>query len=126
MIAARFHGLRDRVMAVVDRKFAEPVRLAFMKDGKVDPTRPTIEIEAVLRVGGGKETTAAGSWDKTWRGRITSQRSELHIDPNVYPNISFQKGDRVRALSRRGQPWYGVLTTDDRGETRQVVQLEEL
>lgn len=126
MIPARFHGLRNRVMAVVDRKFAEPVRLAFMKEGKVDPDRPTVDIEAVLRVGGGKETTAAGSWDKTWRGRITSQRSELHIDPTVYPDISFRKGDRVRALSRRGQPWYGVLTTDDRGETRQVVQLEEL
>ncbi|MGQ2906737.1 MAG: hypothetical protein ACT6QU_02170 [Aliihoeflea sp.] len=125
-IGARFHGIRDRIMAAVDHRFAERVRLAFMRDGKADPDRQPIEIEAPLRVGGGKETTAAGAWDKSWRGRITSQRSELHIDPIKYPGIIFRKGDRVRALARPGQPWFGVLAVDDRGETRQIVQLEEL
>lgn len=126
MIPARYHGLRDRVMAAVDRAFGEPVRLAFMRDGRVDPDRPAREIDGVLRVGGGKETTAAGAWDKTWRGRISSQRSELHIDRSVHVGLVLRKGDRIRALARPGQPWFGVLAVDDRGETRLVLQLEEV
>lgn len=126
MIPARFHGLRDRVLAQVDRVFAEPIRLSFMKGGAVDPGRPMVEIEAILRVGGGKETSVAGGRDSGWRSRLNAQRGELHIDRAKYPDIVARQGDRVKALSRQGEPWFEVLAVDDRGETRLVLQLGEV
>ena len=76
MLTARFHALRDRALAAVDRTFAEPVRLSFLKNGAPDPARPMREIEAVLRVGGGKETSVSGGMDQNWRSRIQAGRAE--------------------------------------------------
>lgn len=127
MQPARYHAIRDRVLRLVDHVHAEPVRLSFMKGGAVDPARPVVEIEAVLRVGGGKETAVSGrSADSAWRSRIQAQRAELHIDRTRYPLIVARKGDRVKALSRPGEPWFEVLTIDDRGMTRLVLQLGEV
>lgn len=127
MLAARFHALRNRTMAVSDRVFAEPVQLAFLKGAVVDPTRaalPTL-IEAVLRVGGGKETSVSGGRDENWQSKIQAGRAELHIDPVKYPGLQFFKDDKVRALARPGEPWFDVLAVDDRLLTRLVVQLGE-
>ena len=126
MLPARFHTLRDRVVASVDNVFAEPVLLKFNKGGKADSDRPVIEIEAVLRVGGGKETAASGNRiDAAWRTRITAQRAELHIDRTKYPQITARPGDEARALSRPGEPWFEVLAVDDRSMSRLVLQLGE-
>jgi hypothetical protein len=126
MKSARFHALRDRVVSSVDHVFAEPALLKFNLSGKTDPARPSIEIEAVLRVGGGKETAASGNRiDAAWRTRITAQRAELHIDRTKYPDIKVVTGDEVSALSRPGEPWFEVLAVDDRGESRLVLQLGE-
>lgn len=126
MLPARYHSLRDRVMASVDRVFAEPVLLKFNKGGVADQGRISVEIEAVLRVGGGKETAASGNRiDAAWRTRITAQRAELHIDRTKYPDIKVRAGDEVRALSRPGEPWFEVLAVDDRGLSRLVLQLGE-
>ena len=125
MLAARFHALRDRTVAATDKTFAEPVRLSFLKGGAVDPDRPALDIEAVLRVGGGKETNVSGGDAQAWRTRIQAQRGELHIDRTTYPDLKVIKGDKVRALARPGQPWFEVLTVDDRLSTRLVVQLGE-
>lgn len=125
MKSARYHALRDRVVAKVDHVFAEPVLLKFNLGGVTDPARPSVEIEAVLRVGGGKETSVAGSQAKTWRTQITAQRAELHIDRSKYPDIKAVTGDEVRALARQGEPWFEVLAVDDRGMSRLVLQLGE-
>lgn len=125
MRTARFHGLRDRVLAVVDDKFAEPVKLSFMKDGIVDPARPAVEIEAVLRVGGGKETAVEGGRSSDWRSRIQAQRAELHIDRAKYPAIVARQGDKVKALALPGEPWFEVLAVDDRSLARLVLQMGE-
>ena len=127
MLPARFHALRDRAMAVNDRVFAEPVQLSFLKNGVVDPTRPSplLPIEAPLRVGGGKETNVDGRDSSVWHASIQAGRAELHIDPVKYPGLKFIKGDKVRALARSGQPWFQVLAVDDRLSTRLVVQLGE-
>src|SRR5690606_15648427 len=99
MLPARFHALRDRVLEQVDRTFAEPVYLKFNDRGTSDPARPAVTIDAILRVGGGKETAASGlRVDATWRTRICSQRAELHIDRKVYPYLKFKLGDEIRAL----------------------------
>ncbi|CAM5576966.1 hypothetical protein MAUB1S_09705 [Mycolicibacterium aubagnense] len=127
MLSARFHALRDRTLAAVDRAFAEPVRLSFFKDGALDPSRPAIEIEAVLRTGGGKETMVSGNRsDKDWRSRIAAQRGELHIDRARYPVLVVRQGDKVKALARPGEPWSEVLAVEDRGLSRLVLQLGEV
>jgi len=126
MLSARFHTARDELLAAVDQEFAEPVRLSFLTGGVVDPSRPAIEIEAILRVGGGKETKVSGGQDRDWRSAILAQRAELHIDPARYPAIVARAGDRVKALSRLGEPWFEVLAIEDRGMTRLVLQLGEV
>lgn len=124
-VAARFHDLRDKVLAGVDHVFAEPVRLSFFKSGALDPSRPAIEIEAVLRVGEGKTTSVAGSRDVGWRSRIVADKAQLHIDRAAYTGPQPQQGDKVRALSRHGQPWFEVADVDDRSHTRLVLNLNE-
>lgn len=126
MLPARYHALRNRVLAQVDYTFAEPVRLSYMKDGVLDVARPAVDIEAPLRVDSGKETSPAGSMVQSWESRVSSQRGELRIDRAKYPNVVLRKGDKVRALARPGQPWFEVLTVDDRGATRLVVALGEV
>jgi len=125
MKTARFHALRDRILAVVDDKFAEPVFLSFLKNGTVDPARQAMEIEAVLRVGGGKETAVEGGRSSDWRSRIQAQRAELSIDRAKYPGIVPRQGDKVKALARPGEPWFEILAIDDRSMTRLVLQMGE-
>lgn len=124
-IAARFHALRDKVLASVDDKFAEPVRLSFLKSGAVDPTRPAVEIDAVLRVGEGKATSVAGGASGAWRSRIVADKAQLHIDRTTYTGPQPRQGDRVKAISRHGEPWFEVADVDDRSHTRLVLNLNE-
>lgn len=126
MKAARYHALRNRILAANDWIHAEPVRFSPMNAGQPDPARQQIEIEAVLRVGGGKETSVAGGMDRAWRSRIAAQRAELHIDRAKYPNLVVRADDRLRVLSRQGEPLFEVLAVDDRGMTRLVLQLGEV
>lgn len=124
MLPARFHRLRDRSMAINDKAFAEPVRLSFFgSDGRLDPTQPLREIEAILRVGGGEATSVGGSGSTSWRTRIVGRKGELHIDRTKYPDLDVRTRDMVRALARPGQPWFEVAIVDARGSTRLVLQL---
>lgn len=126
-ISARFHDLRDVVLASVDSKFAEPVRLAFMKNGVTDPARVGVVIEAVLRVGEGKTTGSINAGrGESWRSRIEADKAELHIDPVRFPGLVIRKGDKVQALSRMGEPVFEVAAIDDRSHTRMVLQLGEV
>ncbi|MFC5039201.1 hypothetical protein [Tianweitania sediminis] len=104
----------------------EIVRLSFLKSGQVDATRPAIEIEAILRVGGGEETNVSGGYASTWRTQLAAGKAELHIDAATYQGPTIKTGDRVRALSRVHKPWFEVLRVDDRGETRLVLELGEV
>ncbi|HMQ58949.1 MAG TPA: hypothetical protein PKE65_10410 [Rhizobiaceae bacterium] len=126
MLPARFHQLRDRTLAAVDHFRAEPVKLSFFKDGDIDPGRPAREIEAILQVAAGNDAMVSGGIDRDWRSRVASQRSELHIDRAKYPDLILRKGDKVRALSRPGQPWFEVFSVDDRSEPRLVLHLGEV
>ncbi|MGF9694706.1 hypothetical protein AAIH46_17940 [Rhizobium sp. 0TCS1.26] len=124
-VAARHHEMRDRVVADVDWKFAEPVKLIFMKDGSVDPARLTVELDAILRVGGGKESNISPGSGRAWRSKLAAGKAELHIDAARYEGPAFRNGDRVRAIARKGQPRFEVLRVDDRGETRLILELGE-
>lgn len=126
MLAARFHTYRDRALAAVDRTFAEPVRLHPMAKGAADSSRPVVTIEAVLRVGGGKEVPPSGrASDASWRMRVAAQRAELHIDRAKYANLVCRQGDKIRAIARPGEPWFEVLAVEDRGESRLVLEMGE-
>lgn len=125
MLPSSFQQIRDRTVAAVDAVFAEPVKLSFFNDGEVDPARPAVEISAVLRVGGGKESSLAPGTSRAWRSKLAAGRAELHIDRSLYAGPAVKSGDRVRALARRGQPWFEVLRVDDRGDTRLVLELGE-
>lgn len=125
-IAAGSQDIRSKVLAAVDKAFAEPVRFSFMREGQVDPSRAPIEIKAPLRVGGGKETNIAGGFAQDWRSRLAAGKAELSIDADAYTGPAIKKGDKVRALSRRSQPWFEVLRVDDRGENRLVLELGEV
>lgn len=124
-VSARFHELRDKVLATVDFKFAEPVRLSFFKSGVLDPSRPAVEIEAVLRVGEGKNTSVSGGNSMSWRTRIVADKAQLHIDRAAYTGPQPKTGDKVKALSRWGEPWFEVADVDDRSHTRLVLNLNE-
>lgn len=126
MLPARYHSLRDRTFAQVDSVFAEPVRLSFMKEGVVDPDRPMIEIEGILRIGPGKQTSPAGSMVQSWQSSVAAQGGELRIDRVRYPSVVLMTGDRVKARARAGEPWFEVSSVDDRGGGRLVVQLGEI
>jgi len=124
-VAARFHELRDRVMASVDLKFAEPIRLSPMKDGVTDPLRPQVQFEAVLRTGPPKGGGMDGGSNKTWLARISAGKGELHIDRTTYLGPLPRKGDALRAVSRIGEPAFEVLFVNDRHHTRLILELGE-
>lgn len=125
-IAARFAETRDRVLVAVDKVFAEPVRLSFLRKGVVDPARAAVDIDAVLRVGGGSDTNMSGGYAQSWRTQLASGKAELHINRAAYAGPKLVAGDRVQASSRPGEPWFEVLRVDDRGETRLVLELGEI
>ncbi|WP_108459191.1 hypothetical protein [Devosia naphthalenivorans] len=125
-IAARYHDSRDRVLAAVDKAFAEPVRLSFFKKDLPDPLKQPVDIEAVLRVGGGDETNLAGGYAQTWRTQLAAGKAELHINAARNLGLVIKVGDRVQAISRPGEPWFKVERVDDRGENRLVLELSEL
>lgn len=125
-VSARFHATRDAVLSAVDKVFAEPIKLSFLKPNKtVDPDRPARMIEGVLRVGSGEASRPGGGFAQSWSTRIVAGKAELHIDPVAYPGLDIRQGDKVRADSRIGQPWFEVLHVDDRSSTRLVVELSE-
>jgi len=124
-VAGSYAELRERVKAAVDKTFAEPVEIAFLVRGAADPGRPPVTISAVLRVGGGDEGNLSGGTAQDWRTRIASGKAELHVDLTAYPDLKVRQDDKVRAVSRRGKPWFQVARVDDRGDTRLVLALNE-
>lgn len=118
MLPARFHRLRNRAMAVSDRAFAEPVRLAFYKNGVIDPARPMRDIEAILKVRSG-EFVKLGNNGML----LNAQPAELHINRATYPDLVVRVKDGVRANARPGQPWFEVAGVNDRTDGRLVLRL---
>ena len=125
-VAARFHALRDKVLATNDHAFAEPVRLTFIKpDGRVDPARPAIQIEAILRVAGDKSAINVVNGSSAV---INTGKGELAIDPVIYNGPAITVGTVVRALSRGGpslnsEPTFEVASVYDRTHTRTILEL---
>lgn len=124
-VSARFHNLRDRVLADVDFVLAEAIRLSPMKSKVSDPDRPQTDLEAVLRVGASVAANMTGGMTQSWRSRIVAGKAELHIHRATYTGPAPAKGDIVTALSRADEPDFEVANIDDRDHTRLVLHLTE-
>lgn len=118
-----FHAYRDKAIRAVDRVMAETVRLYPMRSGTADPGRDQAEFQAVARVGGEGSNGITGRED--WSSRISSGEATVHIDRAAYTGPAIRKGDRVRLMDRVGQPWFDVLTINDRQHGRLVLHLGE-
>ncbi|MCF1502913.1 hypothetical protein L0F51_03920 [Afifella sp. H1R] len=123
-IARNISEVRDALVAGVDARWAEPLKVYPLRgDEMPDETREVREISAPLRAGAGKGMSAGQG--SSWRSRIVAGTAEVHIDRAVYPDLVVRTGDKVRAISRPGKPWWSVLAVDDRGPARLVLQLGE-
>ena len=125
MKSARYHALRDRVLARVDHVFAEPIRLLPLDGSVVDADRDPVEFEAVLRTSRGDDSNLSGGTAQRWNMRFDAQKSVLFIDRAVYSIVRMRENDKIKALARPGQPLFEVGPIDDRGHARLVVELRE-
>ncbi len=127
MRPARFHQLRDRVVGLVDHRLAEPVELHPMNsDGQRDTDRDVVEFEAILRVGDGRPHGPTGGISGSWASKIEAGKAKLSVDRAAYPDLIFRKGDRLKAVSRKGEPWFELDKANDRMQPRLVLELNEV
>ncbi|UYT54505.1 hypothetical protein OHI65_09065 [Brucella sp. MAB-22] len=117
-----------KLEAMVDQKMArsygESVRLSFMKKQVVDPDRPSIEINALLHVGG--DDSRAPGPTGTYRSRLSLGEAELFLDRSTYTGPDPEVGDKVRANDRAGKPWFEVAAVSDRYSNLIVVKLGQI
>lgn len=127
MLAARFHELRDRSAAAVDRVFAEQVRLSPMKDGRADPARPQYIFEAILRTAQeqARAPTGVAGTGQDWKSRVAGAGAQLHVNLAAYNGPEFLVGDRIRAQARQGEPAFSVLHVEGAEHSRLIVHLGE-
>ena len=110
---------------ICDDDFAEALLLSAMMNGaQPDTTRGQTPFRAVLRTGGGEERNLAGGYAQSWRTRIASDKAQLHIDIAAYPDLVIKQHDKVRALDRRGRPWFSIARIDDRDAPRLILELD--
>ena len=122
--AARYHAVRDRVTAAVDRSHAELVAVVPQAEGNqyrragMDPDREAITIEGVLRIGSG-DTDLGGEGQNTWSSRLPAGKAVLAVDVKAWPAaLGIRAGDIVRALTRLGEPEFTVEYPDTKAINR--------
>lgn len=111
--------------AAVDGVHAEPLLLAFLNaKGRNDPTRPDQTVRGILVTGNGTADSPAGRV-QSWGGRIASGKARAFLSREVYAGPEIREKDKIRAINRRGQPWFEIQQIDDRDATRLVLHLSE-
>ncbi|MBB1093868.1 hypothetical protein HUU61_21560 [Rhodopseudomonas palustris] len=118
---ANWRELEARVDRTTARLFGERVRLAFLKNGVVDPDRAAVDINAILHCGG-DHSAALGTGFVTW---LSAGKAELVIDRSSYVGPMPKKSDKVRAYERGASVWFEVLTVSDRYSNLLVLSLGE-
>lgn len=124
--SAGYHARRQRVLAVNDKNHAEPIGLLFLKNGIADPDRENVEISAILRVKSTSNSNMDGGQSKAWKSRHTADKSRLAIDRASYAGPMPATGDKIKALSRAGEPLFEVLYVNDRDHARLFLELGEV
>ncbi|KAB2674677.1 hypothetical protein [Brucella tritici] len=121
---ANWRKLEAMVDQKMTRSYGESVRLSFMKKQVVDPDRPTVEIIALLHVGG--DDSRAPGPTGTYRSRLSLGEAELFLDRSTYSGPDPEVGDKVRANDRAGKPWFEVAAVSDRYSNLIVVKLGQI
>lgn len=116
---ANWRALEAKIDRRICNSFGETVRLAFLKNGMVDPDRPAVEVDAILHAGG-DDSYAPGSG---FRVRLSAGKAELVLNRSTYAGPMPRVGDKVRALDRAGQPWFEVASVSDRYSNLLVLSL---
>lgn len=121
---ANWRKLEAMVDQKMTRSYGESVRLSFMNKQVVDPDRPTVEIIALLHVGG--DDSRAPGPTGTYRSRLSLGEAELFLDRSTYTGPDPKVGDKVRANDRAGKPWFEVAAVSDRYSNLIVVKLGQI
>ncbi|KAB2731569.1 hypothetical protein [Brucella anthropi] len=121
---ANWRKLEAMVDQKMTRSYGESVRLSFMNKQVVDPDRPTVEIIALLHVGG--DDSRAPGPTGTYRSRLSLGEAELFLDRSTYTGSDPKVGDKVRANDRAGKPWFEVAAVSDRYSNLIVVKLGQI
>jgi hypothetical protein len=116
-------ALERKVDRVVGNAFGESVRLSFLKNGTVDPSRSAVDIVAQLHVGGDNSASLEGGRGDGYRSRLAAGMGELFLDRSRYTGPMPRAGDKVRANARAGQPWFEVSMVGDHDTNIIVVSL---
>lgn len=120
-----FQAIQQQAISAVDAVMAEAVLVYPLSKGMADTTRAHTELRCVLRVGNVRDQNVAGDLGKAWSQRIALGKAEAHIDQSAYAGLDIRKGDKLRAVDRPGQPWFEVLTVNERAQGRTVLALGE-
>lgn len=118
-----WRALEQQVDRTINAAFGETVRLAFFKKGLVDTDRPAVEVRAILHVGGNDSISSFGDGMRT---RLAQGKAELFIERATYAGLVIRTDDKVRALTRIGQPWFMVSSVNDRDTSLLTVSLNEM
>lgn len=114
--------LRTELTGAVDEAFGETVLHHPLASGGVDPERPVSSLVVVLRTGA-RSDALGRSREKEVRIGVNASGGYLRIDRALYPDLIVRAGDKIRAMERTGQPWFEILSVDDRSHLRLTLDL---
>lgn len=125
MSPSPFDEHRDALYEEVDAEFAEPIRIFLLKNGQTIAGQPPIEVEAVLRTEDRASLQPDGGNNSDWNIKLAAGKAAIAIDRARYPTIALNKGYRVCAFTRSGQPMFEVQFVDARSHRRLYAALGE-
>lgn len=120
---SRFDQYRRRLHASVDGMYAERVRIVAWLDGREDPDRPVLEIEAPLVDEERDNQSLSGTRSGKFLADVRTGGAVLKPDRATYPDLDVRKGDEVIALERPGEPRWRVSSVDASGRGRLIINL---
>lgn len=100
--------------------YDEAVRHSPMKSGKTGPARPQQIVRGVLH---SPNATGTVSFGQGMAISFAGHERGLVVNRADYPEISFEIGDKVRAMDRPGQPAFTVVRVSNGFPTIIVVHL---
>lgn len=81
--------------------YGEEIRISPTKDGRVDPSRPIMDITAIVGSQGARTIGLSGGFNM----QITAEPMKVYIDGNACPELVLKRQDLIRFTNRRGEPW---------------------